>query len=695
MQDVSNADQLQINGLSDSELAVRKAWRVGDQVEIFSNTADQWYVGKVRRIYIDHEGEWLDCKYERRMSKDVKRYGTEVRPVQRKDPPQQPLYSQTNSSNMDEATIRRLMTEYEKKNNSSEKPNEESKSESDPECMLALIKPDIFCGGHVMIEKHALKNGFRVLDLKQVQLTTPRAEAFYSKHKGEALFDEEAKAFYHMNNWRHMPADFSDELKHDMRKNYYQKLIEFMTSGPIYALKLEKVNAIRDWRAIMGHADPLKSQEESLRCIRSRAKSVVENLVHGSDSTETAARELDFFFDCEQTLAIIEPDAVAAGEEDDFVAQIKSDGYTVLERVQTTLSKERAEEFYAQHKGQDTTDELIASMTSGDLVALKLEKKDAIRTWHNSRWRTRNGLHGSDSIRSAVRELTFFFPQQETLALIKPDAIRANAAVSIKKRIVAEGFTVLEACRVRLSNEQVTMLYEEHKERSYFPELTKHVTSFTCTALKLRATNGVAKLRALMGPADVEEARKHAPNSIRGKYAVSLIKNAVHCADSEESAKRELAMFFPCVLNKVRSAKQYTLALIKPDAVVSGSAQEIVNRVVYEGFVIRDQLQLKLSKESVVELYAEHKERDFFAQLVTFMVSGEVLALLLEHEDAVQKWRDVIGPVDIAMAKKESPQSVRGLFGTNAIRNAVHGSMSEQSAKRELGLFFKQTMETL
>jgi len=693
MQDVSNTDQPKLNGRSASEHEVRKAWRVGDRVEIFSNSNKKWHTGKVVEVFEDDEGEWLKCTYSGK-SKELQRFSPDVRPAQ---PTNASLHSDTKSTNMDSATIRRLMTAYKNENNTQKRPAANEENKSDVECTLALIKPDRFCGAHAMIEKYVLKNGFRVMDLKQVRLTKTRAEAFYAKHKGEAFFDEAAKALFVMEHRSNMPANFSDEqmqvfYKHSMRKNYYQKLIAFMTSGPIFALKLQRVDAIRRWRAIIGHADPLKAQKESLQCIRSRAESVVENSVHGSDSIEAAAHELDFFFDCEQTLALIKPDAVAEGKVDEIVMQIESDGYTVLDRVQTTLSKERAEEFYAE--GQDSIDEVIASMTSGDLVALKLEKKDAIRTWYNSRWRTHNGLHGSDSIRSAVRELAFF-PQQETLAIIKPDAIRANTNRAIKKRIAAEGFTFLESRTMRLSEEQAKILYAEHKECSYFPELIKHVTSFLCAVLKLRATNGVAKLRALIGPADVEEARKHAPNSIRGQYAVSSIKNAAHCADSAESAKRELAMFFPCVSDEVRSAKQYTLALIKPDAMANGKAQEIMDRIVYEGFVTRDQLQLKLNKKRAVELYAEHKERDFFGELIAFQTSGAVVALLLEHEDAVQKWRDVMGPVDIALAKKESPQSVRALFGTNAIRNAVHGSMSEQSAKRELGLFFKQTMETL
>merc|ERR1712154_744020 len=104
-------------------------------------------------------------------------------------------------------------------------------------------------------------------------------------------------------------------------------------------------------------------------------------------------------------------------------------------------------EFYAEHKGKDKIDALVAFMTSGDLVALRLEKKNAIQAWRQlmgprdfetvqkqaprsiraiyGSSTMKYAVHGSDSLRSAVRELTFFFPQQETMAIIKPEGLNA------------------------------------------------------------------------------------------------------------------------------------------------------------------------------------------------------------------------------------------------------------------------------
>merc|ERR1712013_942865 len=161
---------------------------------------------------------------------------------------------------------------------------------------------------------------------------------------------------------------------------------------------------------------------------------------------------------------------------------------------------------------------------------------------------------------------------------------------------------------------------------------------------------------------------------------------SIRSADS--SARRELEFFFATASNAQRGTKQYTLALIKPDAVAAGNGEAIVNRIKYEGFAVIAQKRMTLSKERAEAFYAEHKGRGFFDELVAFMISGDLLALKLEREDAIKTWRRVMGPTNFETAKNEAPQSVRALYATSMTKNASHGSDSAQSAKRELGFFF-------
>ena len=146
--------------------------------------------------------------------------------------------------------------------------------------------------------------------------------------------------------------------------------------------------------------------------------------------------------------------------------------------------------------------------------------------------------------------------------------------------------------------------------------------------------------------------------------------------------------YFPTQSNEIRVTKEYTLALIKPDAVANGKETEIVNRIKYEGFMIVKQEKLKLTKEKAEAFYAEHKGKGFFDELVGFMCSGELVAMKLERENAIKAWRSVMGPTNFETARKEAPDSVRALYATNMTKNASHGSDSPRSAKRELDFFF-------
>jgi nucleoside-diphosphate kinase len=127
---------------------------------------------------------------------------------------------------------------------------------------LALIKPDAvedqFTGAIIACIEDA---GFDIIGLKKLQLTVGQAEDFYAVHKDRSFFNE---------------------------------LVEFMTSGPIIAMVLEKENAVDDWREFMGATDPEKAEEGTIR--REFGRSIGENATHGSDSIENATNEIAFFF---------------------------------------------------------------------------------------------------------------------------------------------------------------------------------------------------------------------------------------------------------------------------------------------------------------------------------------------------------------------------------------------------------------
>lgn len=125
--------------------------------------------------------------------------------------------------------------------------------------------------------------------------------------------------------------------------------------------------------------------------------------------------------------------------------------------------------------------------------------------------------------------------------------------------------------------------------------------------------------------------------------------------------------------------------MIKPCAVESGNIGNILNIIIKQGFEIRAMKYTRLSKTQAEMFYAVHKERSFFAELVEFMSSGPIVAVILEKENAVNDFRELIGSTDPA---KATEGTIRKLYGTTVQNNAVHGSDSDENAKIESDFFF-------
>jgi nucleoside-diphosphate kinase len=132
-------------------------------------------------------------------------------------------------------------------------------------------------------------------------------------------------------------------------------------------------------------------------------------------------------------------------------------------------------------------------------------------------------------------------------------------------------------------------------------------------------------------------------------------------------------------------ALERTFAIIKPDAVNAGQQGEILSRINKAGFKIVAAKSMRLTKEEAGGFYAVHKERPFFGELTDFMSSGKIVALVLEAEGAITKWRDTMGATD---PKKAAPGTIRHDLGTSIGNNCSHGSDAPETAAFEIGYFF-------
>jgi nucleoside-diphosphate kinase len=132
---------------------------------------------------------------------------------------------------------------------------------------------------------------------------------------------------------------------------------------------------------------------------------------------------------------------------------------------------------------------------------------------------------------------------------------------------------------------------------------------------------------------------------------------------------------------------QRTLAIIKPDAFGAGHAGGILTLIEEAGLKVVAMRMRLLTEAEAKGFYAVHAERSFYPELVAFMTSGPVVTMVLEGDDAIRRWRDLMGPTD---STKAPPGTVRGRYGKTIQRNAVHGSDAPETARFEIGYLFPE-----
>jgi len=133
-------------------------------------------------------------------------------------------------------------------------------------------------------------------------------------------------------------------------------------------------------------------------------------------------------------------------------------------------------------------------------------------------------------------------------------------------------------------------------------------------------------------------------------------------------------------------AVERTLSIIKPDAVAKNVIGKIITRFEDAGLAVIAGRMMQLTRAQAEGFYAVHRERPFFGELVSFMISGPVFVQALEGENAVMKNRDLMGATD---PKKAEPGTIRADFADSIDANAVHGSDSAENAAIEIAYFFK------
>ncbi|XP_009956542.1 PREDICTED: thioredoxin domain-containing protein 6 [Leptosomus discolor] len=415
------------------------------------------------------------------------------------------------------------------------------------------------------------------------------------------------------------------------------------------------------------------------------------------------------------SVGIIKPDDVLEGRVEEIKQKIRDAGFGIEAAEEKMLTEEQIRVFYAQNKEQPGFDDFVQFMMSGPCHILAISKKeatDAIPHWKELRESSESvpeepeaekpdRLEGTvetesilnlcdvqDSVEDASRQLAFFFPNfdikksnqkvEKTLALVRPCLLKERRH-SIIQRIKDDGFKIAMQKEIILSEEQTREFYKEHENQDYFPVLLEQMTSGPTLVLALTRENAVAHWRDLLGPKTVEVAKKENPNSLHAKYAVDNIPvDQLHGSSTPDDAQKELQFFFP---------QEHTLALIKPVA-AKKHKDDIMQKVKDAGFTVSKIKEEALSREMATQFYKDHKGKPFFEQLVTCMTEGPSVIMILTKENAVEEWRQLMGPTDPEVAKETSPDSIRAQFAQDILSNAVHGSSNREHALKSIECVF-------
>ena len=131
---------------------------------------------------------------------------------------------------------------------------------------------------------------------------------------------------------------------------------------------------------------------------------------------------------------------------------------------------------------------------------------------------------------------------------------------------------------------------------------------------------------------------------------------------------------------------EQTLSIIKPDAVERGLVEEIKNMFIKNNLKIVNEKKLHINKEEALEFYKVHQSKPFYDKLCSYLSSGPIVVMILEGNNVIMENRRIMGATD---PKDSEPNTIRKLFGISIDKNSVHGSDSEETAKKEISFFFK------
>uniref|UniRef100_UPI00398F63F6 thioredoxin domain-containing protein 3 homolog isoform X1 n=3 Tax=Pristiophorus japonicus TaxID=55135 RepID=UPI00398F63F6 len=395
------------------------------------------------------------------------------------------------------------------------------------------------------------------------------------------------------------------------------------------------------------------------------------------------------------TIVVIKPNAIITGNDNNIKEQISDAGFQIVAEEMAQLTEEEAKELYEHKKHQRNYEEIVQTMSSGVCDVLLLSEEGEMKDLEyvfdvDEAEITKINDEDSDIRDLACRLFSFFFPKiyekfqktEKTLAIIRPQLLELQKD-EILEEIANARFTIGRQKEIELREHQVTKFYTLNEKTDLPPEFIEYMISGPILVLALSRDNAIKHWRNLLGPHDIEQAKQDYPLSLRARFAVEDVPfNQLHGSRNIEIAMKELRYFFPL---------EHTLVAIKPDA-VRKYRDAIIAKIQEENFTISAMKSVEMSQEIAAEFYKDYEEEPYFNELIKYISQDPSMIMILTKENAVRDWKELMGPVDLELAKMSFPNSLRAQFHTSILQNGLHGSSNAKHAKEHIKLFFDDTL---
>ncbi|XP_016054623.1 PREDICTED: thioredoxin domain-containing protein 3 [Miniopterus natalensis] len=422
---------------------------------------------------------------------------------------------------------------------------------------IAIIKPEaVITGKTIEIKEKIINKGFVIEAEDKRVLTEKQVRNFYSQLADQPDFEDFVSSMTNSLSYI-LVVSQGNEQELLWEETVFNPQIE--TEEPSEDQhEMATPTVMKKWDSLQEY---LERQNISQFC------DVEENI-------DNVNKFIDIFFPdfksmtfkkLERILALLRPDLFQEKKED-VLNIIQDEGFKILMQRQIVLSEEEAQTLCKEYETEDYFQNLIEKMTSGPSLALVLLRENCLQYWKGLIGPGTveeakeclpeslciqfamgslpvNQLYGSDSLEAAEREIQYFFPPQNTLALIKPHATQEQRE-EIFNLIKEAGFDITHMKEILLNKEQADKIYFKITHKDFYKDLLEVLSEGPSLVMILNKWNAVSDWRRLMGPTDPNEAKLLSPDCIRAKFGINVLRNIVHGSSNASEAMETINRIF-------------------------------------------------------------------------------------------------------------------------------------------------------